>query len=333
RVDADRVNITELDDLESDGSLISGGYIVELDNYDEDNQIRMEEKFCAGELHDMLRVTWDTPEEYSDLQKRFITEQFTAMNDFVGANSDQLWSYIDIDDAARYYLVEEIISHVEAYHGSTYLFRDRGEGQKWHYSPLWDCGNAFNGNTGKFIYDDSSYGMTWIASMRCNDKFNRKVMDTWAWFMTSCYDGVIEDIDEYAARISEAAKADRRRWANEPKPDGDDTFPVVDNSDMQGARNRAVNHLNGKIDWLRQQFGDYTAMDIVAEPARDNTAAAELPEYARPYDPSSVAELVESGFDLSGAVFYNLQGMRVPEPVHGEIYIAVSGDKARRIVY
>ncbi len=48
RVDGDRVNIEELDDNVSDPALISGGYIVELDNYDEENQIRMDEKGSTG---------------------------------------------------------------------------------------------------------------------------------------------------------------------------------------------------------------------------------------------------------------------------------------------
>ncbi|MDE7109392.1 MAG: CotH kinase family protein, partial [Muribaculaceae bacterium] len=123
RVESDRVNISDLADNEQDGRLASGGYLVELDNYDEDNQIRMEEKGCAyTPFRDVLRVTFDTPEEYSDVQRRFIGEQFSAMNDAVGANSDDLWTLMDIDDAARYYIVEEIISHYEAYHGSTYLF-------------------------------------------------------------------------------------------------------------------------------------------------------------------------------------------------------------------
>ena len=63
RVDSDRVNITELDDNVSDPALVSGGYLVELDNYDEDNQIRMEEKGQAGGFKDTLRITFDTPPE------------------------------------------------------------------------------------------------------------------------------------------------------------------------------------------------------------------------------------------------------------------------------
>ncbi|MDE5975699.1 MAG: CotH kinase family protein, partial [Muribaculaceae bacterium] len=169
RVGDDRVMIQELADGETNPELASGGYLVELDNYDEENQIRMEEKGCAyAPFRDTLRITFDTPEEYSEIQRRFIRDQFSAMNDAVGANSDDLWRYMDIDDAARYYIVEEIISHYEAYHGSTYLFRDFGEGQKWHFSPLWDCGNAFRGPTNDFFYNNGPFGNTWISSLRCN---------------------------------------------------------------------------------------------------------------------------------------------------------------------
>ncbi|MDE6311433.1 MAG: CotH kinase family protein [Muribaculaceae bacterium] len=333
RVEKKRVNITELDDLVDDPALVSGGYLVELDNYDEDNQIKLEEKSCASDRHhlDLLRVTWDTPEEYSDLQKRFITDQFTAMNDAVGAanQSDELWRYMDLDDAARYYLVEEIISHHESYHGSTYLFRDRGEGQKWHFSPLWDCGNAFNGSTSDFFYNCDPFGNTWIPSMRENKTFNDKVKATWLWFMNNGYKGLEPALREYASHLKAAAKADRKRWHDARQPDIDGARPVVDNTDMDGCLNRVLRHLNDKTNWLKERFGNYLASPNATEPARDATVAAPLPDYAKP-DPSGVAPVVVETPDAE-AEYYNLQGMRVENPRCGNIYIEVKGTSARRI--
>lgn len=326
RVDADRVDIQELDDLATDPGLISGGYIVELDNYDEDNQIRMNEKSCvSGHYLDMLRITWDTPEEYSDIQKQFVTDQFTAMNDYVGANSDQLWSYMDLDDAARYYLAVEIISHVEAYHGSTYLFRDRGEGQKWHFSPLWDCGNAFNGSETEFLYNCDPYGNTWIPSMRANATFNAKVKATWLWFMQNCYNGLTDDLDAYCSLIAEAAKADRRRWENERLPDYGAAREVVDNSDIQSRKQNVLRHLSNKIRWLKGQFGDYTA-GTYPEPERDTTPAAPLPSYA------GVEDILYEPSDAP-AEYYNLQGMRVTAPARGQLYILRQGNKSSKIIF
>lgn len=331
RIEEDRINITKLDDNVSESGLVSGGYLVELDNYDEDNQIRMPEKSCVDNQYlDMLRVTWDTPEEYSDLQKRFVTDQFSAMNDYVGANSDELWKYMDLDDAARYYLVEEIISHTESYHGSTYMFRDRGEGKKWHFSPLWDCGNAFNGSTDAYLYDCDSFGNTWIPSMRENDKFNDKVKETWKWFMSSKYDGIVNDIDTYVSHISAAAKADRARWAGVQRPDYEGAQDVVDNTDMKSRRDAAVNKLNGKINWLKGKFGEIPASGSVTEPTRDTTEAAPLPDYAK--EEVGVEDIVTEDMDAD-EIYFNLQGIRVEKPLKGNVYIVVKGDKSFKAVY
>ena len=327
RIGDGRIIAEELDDNVSDPALASGAYLVELDNYDEVNQIRMAEK-TAPEANvpftDMLRITWDTPEEYSELQRRFVTDQFSMMNDAIGDNDDKLWSYLDLDDAARYYIVEEILSHTEAYHGSTYLFRDRGEGCKWHFSPLWDFGNAFSGPTNDFFYRHGPYGNTWIPSMRVNDMFNDKICATWLWFMQNQYPGIIEDIDSYVDHIAEAAKSDHIRWADQPVPVGG--IAVADNSDMASCRKRAVAHLTAKIAWLKGQFGDY-AEGAHAEPARDATSAAPLPDYIS----ASVDEILAEDAMPGQAVYYNLQGMRVGNPVPGQTYIRLRGSEAVKL--
>ncbi|MDE6277766.1 MAG: CotH kinase family protein [Muribaculaceae bacterium] len=291
RVGDGRVPVESLDDNTNDPALISGGYLVELDNYDEpeESQIQMTEKTCVGGYHtDKLRITFDTPEEYSTLMRRFVNEQFTAMNDAVGVanSSDELWKYMDLDDAARYYLVEEIISHTESYHGSTYLFRDRGEGQKWHFSPLWDCGNAFNGPTNNFFYNGVTYGNTWIPSIRANGKFNDKVRETWAWFMNKedGYSQLEAALRAYAAEITPAAAADHKRWKDEPLPNStgsNNPSAVIDNTDMNSRLGAVLSHLSAKTNWLKGQFGDYTQNPTAAEPERDATEAAPLPEYAK----------------------------------------------------
>ena len=319
RIDEDRINIREGQDNETDKEYISGGYIVELDNYDEDDsaQIRMEEKHCARDPHnyDMLRITFDTPEVYSDMQRRFITDQFTAMNNAVGScnTSDVLWTYMDIDDAARYYLVKEIISDTESYHGSTYLFRDHGEGQKWHFSPLWDCGNAFNGSAQKYFYDNDPFGNTWIPSMRENAKFNDKIKATWLWFMSNNYDGITDDMDEYIEHIRTAADLDYKKWKANNIPQKSNNH-----SDIDACLRNAKDHLRDKTQWLSGQFGNYTG-NVFSEPERDSTPAAPLPDYAQ-----TGVEDVQVARPLP-QTFYNLTGQPVTKPVPGNLYITESG--------
>lgn len=326
RVGDGRILIQEQDDNVSDPALVSGGYVVELDNYYEENQIRMEEKSCATSWQnlDELRITYDTPEAYSELQKRFVTDQFSAINDAIGRNSDVTWSYLDLDDAVRYYLVQEIVSHVEAFHGSTYLYRDNGENQKWHFSPLWDAGNAFNGFTDDFLYNCDPFGNTWIPSLRENDMFNQKLKETWLWFMANNYSEIFSDIEEYASHIQAGAIADHRRWKNEPHPGGGQ--PVADNTDMKGKLQQVESHLEAKVKWLKTQFGNYESGNY-AEPERDTTPAAPLPDYAL----AGIEEITESD-TLAPKEFYTLQGVKVANPQPGQIYILRQGSKSRKVI-
>ncbi len=326
RVEDGRVEIAELSDNETDVSLASGGYLVELDNYDETNQIRIPEKSCvSGHLLDDLRITWDTPEEYSELQRRFITDQFSKMNNYVGTNDDNLWCYIDLDDLARYYIVEEIITHTEAFHGSTYLFRDRGEGCKWHFSPLWDCGNAFNGSAQDFFYNNDSFGNTWIPSISINDKFKAKVRETWLWFMGSEFEGFFDDIDLYADQISAAAISDRARWKNAPRPDSGNATDVADNSDMNNRRKAVTDFITRKLQWLSKVWAQYG--EKLSEPLRDTTPAAPLPSYLS----AGIAE-IEADED-SAPLYYNIQGIEVTNPQQGSLYIMRRGSRVSKIIY
>lgn len=326
RVEEDRINIAELEDLERDRSLISGGYVVELDNYWEENQLRIPEKsYVNPDLDNTLKVTFDTPERLSAYQRHFIEQQFNAMNDYVGANSDSLWSYLDLDDAARYYLVEEIMGHHEAYCGSTYLFRDRGEGQKWHFSPLWDFGHGFSTPTNAYFYHNTGFQVYWIRSLRANPRFNQQMKQTWLWFMNNRFEGIFDDIRAYCSHIADAARRDWWRWQGRPVPPGG--WGGCDNSNMTGHRDFVINYLTDRTNWLKTKFGDYTTAGITEEPVRDETPAAPLPSYI------TGIENVDADSFEGPAEYYNLQGIRISNPIPGEIYIEKRGTTTRKTVF
>ena len=289
RVDKDRINIQELDDNATDQALISGGYLVELDNYADENTIQVYGDENTG---DRVWVTPDTPELYTPVMSRFVSNQFKTMTDLIKSHSDDTWKYLDIDAAARYYIIMEVLSHWEAYHGSTYLYRDRGDLNKWIFSPLWDLGHAFDswGNN-RFIYEQGMghYGNTWIADMVKNDKFMEKVRKNWQWFWGNKVDDLFAAIDSYAVLVAPAAAMDHKRWDgllpqryNDPLNHDKVTnpSPVQDNTDMQAKKSQAVSNLRAKIDWLAQQWGN--PVPGMAMPEADDTPAQPLPDYMRP---------------------------------------------------
>lgn len=329
RVGDGRINIAELDDNETNPDLITGGYIVELDNYDEENQIRMEEKSCVdNQKLDVLRITWDTPEQYSSAQKKYITEQFNRINSAIGNNSNDTWNYLDIDDAARYYLVQEIVSDNESFHGSTYLFKDRGENEKWHFSPLWDMGNAFHGRTNDFFYNGDPFGNTWIPSMRENEKFNEKVRQTWLWFMQNEYPGIEDDIATYVSHIKQAANSDWQRWNNQPVPGGGQE--VADNRDMSYRMNSVLKHLREKTGWLKTVFGDYNN-GVYSEPEREDSKETGNEDHEESTGNVNVPVLEDN--NAGKVIYYNLQGIQVKTPRKGEIYIIREGEKTYKAIF
>lgn len=206
------------------------------------------------------------------------------------------------------------MSHYEAYHGSTYLFRDRGENQKWHFSPLWDCGHAFDGPVDDFFYVGSPYGNTWIPSMKQNNYFNDKLVDTWLWFMSNRYDGVYEDIESYCELIKDAAVADWQRWENEELPAGG--AQVANNSDMNAAKNKVLGFLENRTEWLKSKFGDYSN-GIYQEPDRDTTEAASLPDWL-----NSEVSFTNS---FASPKYFNLQGLGINNP-KSSIFIKIDSD-------
>ena len=210
------------------------------------------------------------------------------MNNAIGECDDILWDYIDIEDAARYYLVMEIISHLEAYSGSTYLFRNRGENEKWHFSPIWDCGQAFY-QVNQHFFESRIYSNHWIESMLMNRRFIETIETIWVQFMNSDFNGFYADIHSYINHIAKAAESDTKRWGNAPAPDGYSP-PLADNSNIRQGSDEVIERIEAKIEWMKSIYGDYTSI-------------------FRPKAPGKESAIVD------------LQGRRVKTPVGGEIYI------------
>lgn len=324
RVGDDRIMIEELADEETAPELISGGYVVELDNYWEDNQIRMTEYGYGGNPNRTLKITPDTPEFYSNIQRKFVYDQMFKINTAVGKLSNDLWAYLDMDDLVRYYLVCEITGHTEAFCGSTYLFRDRGEGQKWHFSPLWDFGHAFE--TGQqLMFNTTAFGHYWIGSIWQHSAFNAKLKETYKWFVGNAYSQIYDDLTAYVNHIRSAAKADHQRWKATANPDNGQTG--TNNSDIDNIHNNVEKYLKDRITWLSTRYGTPDAS--AKEPARDTTPAAPLPDYA-----TGIVPVIDQSEDADmPVIYYTIEGIEVKNPIEGNLYIIRQGSMTGKIIY
>ncbi len=241
RVDGNRVDITEQDDNAEDN--VDGGWLVEIDNYSDDPHVSIVE----GNGQRII-FTYKSPEALSPEQEGYLRSQMTALNTAIYAAdknaSENLESLLDMESAARFYVVQELMDDCESYHGSCYLYKDRGEGEKWKFGPVWDFGNAFRrGDKNRFIWQDPQFNQTWIGELYKFPAFQEKVKEVWKEFCDNGYDGLSDYIREYADDIKEAATSNFEKW------------PQYGNGDICAGSESMLAYLKGSVKWLGKQWG------------------------------------------------------------------------------
>lgn len=211
KIDKNRLDIFEQDDLCDDPELIKGGWLVEIDNYDDPCQIVVRENDKQN-----LRVTYHTPEELTEAQRDYLTEQFTLMNEAIHSG-DKLSEYLDVSSIARYFIVREILHDTDGYNGSFYLFKDLGDDAKWNFGPLWDI--VYGGEmTDWTMNDHPDYSaIHWIPEITRTEAFSQALHCEWNALMPKIAT-LYPFINNLTERCAEAEKVDYRRWGRGSEP-------------------------------------------------------------------------------------------------------------------
>ena len=249
RIASHRVKIHEQADGETHRDSITGGWLVEIDNYPSENNIVLQEG--NGQT---IMVSLREPETLSQAQRSYLENQIQAINTALyESSSNRLKQLVDIEEAAKYYLVQEIMEDCESYHGSCFLYKDRdslGVADKWKFGPVWDFGNAYHRHQETWIYINPIWPQYWIGQLAQWPEFQQAVREQWWIYYHTQHDSVTAQINRLAAQIMQAAKNDAAVWRN--------TQGYQDNSDMNAKLNDLLWHYNWRIQWLYSQWGEGT---------------------------------------------------------------------------
>jgi hypothetical protein len=240
RVDKDRVNIVEQEDEETDNEKITGGWLVEIDNYDDDPHITIKE---GGKT--TMWITYKTPEVLSPQQEQYLTEQMKLIDNLVygDKNSDELWNYLDMDALAKFYIVQELTDNYESFHGSCYLHKELGENEKWYFGPVWDFGSSFNRDKSQYMYQGDVWHNHWIPEICKFPAFMNRVKEVWNEFYNGDYNNIYNFIDTHENLIAQAAVKDKERWS---QYHGSQTIGTY--------IERTTNVLRKNAEWLNEQW-------------------------------------------------------------------------------
>jgi len=258
RVDADRVNIIEQRDNEVNSLLVTGGWLLEIDNYGEPQSIRVIEGNGQS-----FNVTSHSPDVLSDVQRDYISSFLQAADAAIYCSNklSRDWErYIDIDALAIYYVVQEAVDNPEAFSGSCYMSKERGADTKLVFGPLWDCGSSFvrynkDYPFNEFIYENMpSYCQSrWIREIVKFPRFQLKVQIYWRQFYNQVYPAMEAYMDAFADKVEVAGNYDHLRW---PKYHGNNTIYRL---------NRYTKKcFQKKVAWLQSQWGPGAGIDTTA---------------------------------------------------------------------
>lgn len=247
RIAKNRVNIHEQKENETNPDSISGGWLVEIDNYASEGNIVLDDIYGRK-----VMISLKEPEILSAQQREYLVNHLSKLHtDIEGTNQDRLEKQLDIDEAAKYYLVQEIMEDCESYHGSCFLYKDidsLGVEDKWKFGPVWDFGNAYYRHQDKWIYVDPPFGQYWIEGLNQFPAFQKKVKEYWYTFYHSQKDAARAEIRAFANTIEKAAKTDSEVWRN--------TRNYKDNGNYSDVRDRFFRRFDWRVNWLYDQWGE-----------------------------------------------------------------------------
>lgn len=249
RVDTNRVNIIEQKDNETDPQKITGGWLLEIDNYKEPDNIT----FTEGN-GEPFWVTPQSPEVLSSQQREYITQFLLAANHAIycaDKGNTQWEQYIDIDSLAIYYIVQEVVDNPEAFSGSCFMQKNRGNSAKLIFGPLWDCGSSFTRykstyQFNEFIYENMPYycRSRWIGEIAKFSHFQERVRYHWKHFYEQVYPTMDAYMDVFVAKIEQAGNADYVRW------------PQYSGNNLTLRLNQFARPcFHKKVAWLQSQWG------------------------------------------------------------------------------
>lgn len=216
RIDENRVNIYEQQDRETNPDLIKGGWLVEVDNYHDEDQITIPE--CSKWN---LTLRYHSPEDLSNAQLQWLMDEFKSINAAIYSvdKTSTAWEdYIDVESMARFFIFQEVMDNPDGFHGSFYLHKDLADNARWVAGPIWDLVCYNREKTDYTFRMKVHYGFTphWIGEIIQYDSFCKAVERVWCEVYPTRLSEIYNQIDEIVLPLGSAWANDCARWNEDP---------------------------------------------------------------------------------------------------------------------
>ena len=148
-----RIDIDEMDSLCVAGDSLTGGYLIEIDEYASEDPIW----FNSSHKNPVSFKSPDS-DEILDVQRDYITQHFNKMeNKLYGKDFDEqtgYQQYLDLNSFLKRHLCEEFIGNTDTYY-SVYMYKPRGD-DKLYACPIWDQDLSFDDDYRTYPINDKT---------------------------------------------------------------------------------------------------------------------------------------------------------------------------------
>lgn len=224
-----RLEITEMETTDIEGDALTGGYLVEVDAYA--NQEPAGEWFLSA--HHSIPVTikspddGGTPEQYNYIKNYFDDLEKRVFSYSNYTNRDDYREIFDIDSFLQHFIVGELSGNTDTY-WSTYMYKERGD-EKFYTGPVWDFDLAFENDIRTYPINSANgflyYTSKSSAANNMKD-FVRRIIQydsrtksdlTRVWSIARndhslTYGSLCSFIDKKADELQESQKLNFLRW-------------------------------------------------------------------------------------------------------------------------
>lgn len=192
-------------------------------------------------------------------KQKFVQEYINSIEDH---NSNSISTYLDIENAAKYYLVQEFCANVDAAYRSTYSYYDN-DTKKLYFSPIWDMDNSFGTGGTKVGYNGEivsfaeplgwkvrnlSYYHDWYSHKEFKD------MVEYLYYYGGVREKFYEGIDEYINErnnIKNVAEIDFKIFRSDKTNDWE---VFVDTNSYEEYSDRVLNFYVTRLRWMDEQI-------------------------------------------------------------------------------
>ena len=212
-IDKNRVDITEMTPSDNQGSALTGGYLIEVDAY-----ANQEKSWFNSNKGNPVTIKSPDEDEITANQKQYIQNFFNRME-------NQWATYLDVNTFLRHFLVGELSGNTDTY-WSVFMYKQRDE-NLLHVGPVWDFDLAFNNdqriypvnNKSDYIYRSggSCAGnmRTFVDNIVVRDAAaKQQLLSIWGEARQSglTEENMISFIDRWEADLQQSQRLNFLRW-------------------------------------------------------------------------------------------------------------------------